>query len=229
MRKHIAKAIQTRSQAIRSALERYNAAASKLSPPRPKLSWDQVVEYAFLADFDLLRDSREDIREKMWARPANRVLMDQHFKIQRAREEIKRLNIEIKRVITHIQDEENYLLDQEEMIHASDPVLAYHVGDYRIQRTRFASLHLSRFSKLSQLPGFTGSIDPGISIDKTMHQTSKNVNAMDLDRRKGIVEEEWRDVEDDEPDARLQDALDLDEEGDMMTAFSLLKLGHDGP
>lgn len=228
MRKHIAKALQARSQAIRTALERYNAAALSLSPPRPKLSWDQVVEYAFLADFDLLRDTREDVRERPWARPANRVLMDQHFKILRAREEIKRLNVEIKRVITHIQDEENYLLDQEEKIHTTDPILAYHVGDYRIQRTRFSSLHLSRFSKLSQLPGFTGSIIPGTSLDKTMHRAPKDNAAMQVDARKPAVEEGWEDVDGDgEPDVRLQDNLDLDEVGDMETAFRLFRMGED--
>lgn len=102
LRKHISKALQARSQAIRSSLERYNDAAAKMVPPRRQLSWNQVIEYAFLADFDLLRDSRQDVRSKPWAQPQSRLLMDQYFKIQRAREEIQRLNIEIKRIVTHI-------------------------------------------------------------------------------------------------------------------------------
>ncbi|KAG6912822.1 hypothetical protein DXG01_011751, partial [Tephrocybe rancida] len=63
LRKHIGKALKVRSQAIRTSLERYNAAAALMSPPRPSLSWDQVVEHAYLADFDLLRDCRQDIHE----------------------------------------------------------------------------------------------------------------------------------------------------------------------
>ncbi|KAH6906938.1 hypothetical protein BKA70DRAFT_1372270 [Coprinopsis sp. MPI-PUGE-AT-0042] len=63
LRKHISKALQVRSKAIRAALDRYNDAAKRMLPPRPQLTWDQIVDYSFLADFDLLRDSREDIRK----------------------------------------------------------------------------------------------------------------------------------------------------------------------
>ncbi|KAG2034071.1 hypothetical protein BDR03DRAFT_870823 [Suillus americanus] len=58
LRKHIAKALQTRSIAIRSALNTYNSIASSMYPPRQTLKWEDVVEYMFLADFDLLRDTR---------------------------------------------------------------------------------------------------------------------------------------------------------------------------
>ncbi|KIK20250.1 hypothetical protein PISMIDRAFT_13140 [Pisolithus microcarpus 441] len=57
LRKHIAKALQTRSTAIKVALDRYNKCALAVRPPRQTLRWEQVVEYAFLADFDLLRDT----------------------------------------------------------------------------------------------------------------------------------------------------------------------------
>ncbi|KAG6824531.1 hypothetical protein H0H92_006579, partial [Tricholoma furcatifolium] len=97
LRKHIGKALKARSQAIRSALDRYNDAAALMSPPRASLSWNEIVEYAFLADFDLLRDTRQDVSERPWARPSARLAMDQYFKIERAHEEIYRLNIEIRR------------------------------------------------------------------------------------------------------------------------------------
>ncbi|KAF8178793.1 hypothetical protein K438DRAFT_1908375 [Mycena galopus ATCC 62051] len=81
LRKHIAKALQARSKGVKSTLERYNEAAAAMSPPRNQLSWEQIVDYAFLADFDLLREGREDIRSEPWAQPAGRVAMDQHFKL----------------------------------------------------------------------------------------------------------------------------------------------------
>ncbi|KAF6742162.1 hypothetical protein DFP72DRAFT_994580 [Ephemerocybe angulata] len=156
LRKHISSNLQTRSQAIRTALGHYNAAAAELDPPRPSLSWDEVVEYAFLADFDLLRDSREDIRSRPWAQPLNRALRDTYFKIERAREEIKRLHVEIKRVITHIQDEENFLIAAEEEQRHIDPLLSYQIAKYRNERTRFASTHIRRFNELAKLPGRPG-------------------------------------------------------------------------
>jgi hypothetical protein len=135
-------------------------------PPRPQLTWDQIVDYSFLADFDLLRDSREDIRKRPWAQPANRILMDEYFKIERAHEEVIRLNIEIKRIVTHIQDEENHLREAEE--NAETPTLGYFIQQYRLERTRFSRLHLVRFSKLSNQPGFTGSLVPGKVLDKSL-------------------------------------------------------------
>ncbi|KAJ6605926.1 hypothetical protein B0H10DRAFT_2310689 [Mycena sp. CBHHK59/15] len=96
MRKHMAVALESRSKAIKAALVRYNMAAAALPEPRPPLSWEEVVEYTFLADFDLLRDSnRVDPSQRPWALPAARLAMDNYFKICRAVEEIKRLNIEI--------------------------------------------------------------------------------------------------------------------------------------
>ncbi|RDB14988.1 hypothetical protein Hypma_016140 [Hypsizygus marmoreus] len=111
------------SQAVRTALEKYNIAAKALSPSCPELSWDMVVEYAFLADFDLLSDTREDVCECPWATPAARILMDQHFKILRAHEEIKRLNIEIPRLVTYIRDEEAFLKEREGTIGETDSSL----------------------------------------------------------------------------------------------------------
>ena len=66
----------------------------ELNPPCPTLDWDQVVEYTFLADFDLLRDTRQDIRSRPWATPAARLAMDSYFKVLHAAEEIERLNVE---------------------------------------------------------------------------------------------------------------------------------------
>jgi hypothetical protein len=54
MRKHIAKALQVRSKAVKNAIERYNDAAAALDPPMCSVTWDQVVEYAFLVDCDIL-------------------------------------------------------------------------------------------------------------------------------------------------------------------------------
>ncbi|KAG1825232.1 hypothetical protein DFJ58DRAFT_719998 [Suillus subalutaceus] len=52
--------------AICSALDHYNAAALSLTPPCRTLKWDEVIEYAFLSDFDLLRDACQDISQHPW-------------------------------------------------------------------------------------------------------------------------------------------------------------------
>ncbi|KAF9028412.1 hypothetical protein BDP27DRAFT_1536130 [Rhodocollybia butyracea] len=61
LRKHIAQALKTRSQAICTAVTSYNDAASELG--RPQLTWEEVLDYTFLSDFELLRDARRDISQ----------------------------------------------------------------------------------------------------------------------------------------------------------------------
>ena len=109
MRKHISKALQSHLPAIQSALERYNSAARLLHTPRCQLDWKEVVEYVFLADFDLLCDAHQDISNHPWATPARQLAMDLYFKIAQAHEEITRLNIEICHVTTYIHDEDHFL------------------------------------------------------------------------------------------------------------------------
>ncbi|KAF8209227.1 hypothetical protein K438DRAFT_1960954 [Mycena galopus ATCC 62051] len=52
------------SKGVKSTLERYNEAAAAMSPPRNQLSWEQIVDYAFLADFNLLHEGHKDIRSE---------------------------------------------------------------------------------------------------------------------------------------------------------------------
>ena len=128
----------------------------ELFPPRPALDWDQVVEYTFLADFDLLWDTRQDIRTRPWATPAARLAMDSYFKVLRAAEEIQRLNVEIPRLTTFMRDEEAYLFAKEMELTSTDAVLAHQVRIFRIQRGRFIGHHTAILNQLVALPGFTG-------------------------------------------------------------------------
>ncbi|KAJ7717534.1 hypothetical protein DFH07DRAFT_973557 [Mycena maculata] len=70
LREKLSKALKTRAEAIRKALTRYNAAAAALNPPRPHLTWHSVVNSASLAEFDWLRETRQDIRSLPWTQPA---------------------------------------------------------------------------------------------------------------------------------------------------------------
>ena len=164
LRKHIANALKARSTAIRTALDRYNASALALVPPRQVLTWDQIVEYVFLSDFDLLRDTRQDIRTKPWATPAARLAIDRAFKLERAEEEVARtarLNIEVTRLATYIRDEDICLRAKEAELSTSRPALAHQVGIHRMERGRFNAHHLLVLDKIYHLNGFTGHIGFG--------------------------------------------------------------------
>ncbi|KAF7761157.1 hypothetical protein Agabi119p4_10566 [Agaricus bisporus var. burnettii] len=211
LRKHIAKALQSRSHGLANALKKYNVAANAMTPKAPTLSWNNVVEYAFLADFDLLRDCRQDICERPWAQPANRVLMDTYFRIQRAYEEIQRLNVEIHCVITHAVDEEAFLLAKEQEIRQSDRLLSHQICRYCIVRTQFNGLHLKRFKKLLSLRGFSGTLIPGVGV---LTQIQRHGLSADLGARGNLgtqchhdMEIAEQDLEEGEHDEQVEQEL----------------------
>ncbi|KAJ7603186.1 hypothetical protein FB45DRAFT_962888 [Roridomyces roridus] len=223
LRKHIAKSLQVRSKALKNALARYNTAAESMVPARPTLTWDQVADYAFLADFDLLRLGREDIREKKWAAPAARVAMDEHFKLLRAEEEITRLNVEIRRFVTYMRDEEGFLIHRKAVLEESgERALAHQVSRLRMLQGRFNAGHKKRLAKLSRDPGFSGSVVPGISVSKERHVATSPPSADSLNTaREGAEQhdppeqlrhagagEEDDDETDDEGISGLADAFD---------------------
>ncbi|KIK37448.1 hypothetical protein CY34DRAFT_26005 [Suillus luteus UH-Slu-Lm8-n1] len=177
LRKHIGKALQVCSAAIRTALDKYNTAARALSPPRSTLSWEDIVEYAFLADFDLLCDARNNISHRPWATPTGRQTMDTYFKMCRACEEIHHLNVEIHRLATYLHDEDHYILECEKKLQNLHPALAHQVGLHRRIRARFMAHHYRRLDEISALDGFTGSIERGESIERGLGASASSPTA----------------------------------------------------
>jgi len=89
--------------------------------------------------------------------------MDLYFKMCRAREEICRLNIEVRRLVTYIRDEDKYLRECEDRLTVANPALAHQIAIHRNVRGRFNFRHLNRLHDISKLPGFTGTLVPGVS------------------------------------------------------------------
>ncbi|KAG1775054.1 hypothetical protein EV702DRAFT_1199651 [Suillus placidus] len=212
LRKHIAKALQTRSIAIRTALNTYNAIAGSMHPPCRMLKWDEVVEYAFLADFDLLRDTHADVSQHPWSSAAARSAMDLHFKMCRAREEIGRLNIEVRRLMTYIRDEERYLRECEDQLKDTSQALAHQITIHRNTRGRFNSRHLKRLYDILKLPGFSGTLTPGVSADTSPGESASTANAQIPTRM--LVESLPIDHTTSPLDVDTQDDLDDEEEED---------------
>ncbi|KAJ7839093.1 hypothetical protein B0H13DRAFT_1457725, partial [Mycena leptocephala] len=99
-----------------------------------------------------------------WATPGARELMDTHFKIECAKEEIHRLNIEICRLVTYIRDERVFLLAKEAEVRETDPHLAIFIGKYRMQRGRFDDDHMKHLRTMARKlgPRFSGTLVPGV-------------------------------------------------------------------
>lgn len=95
LHQQISKGLQRRSETIRKAIARYNVQAAALNPPQPPISWKDITQYTFLSEFDLLRHTRDDVRECIWAKPAVCGATAKFFKLCHAKEEVTRLNVEI--------------------------------------------------------------------------------------------------------------------------------------
>ncbi|KAI0668815.1 hypothetical protein C8Q78DRAFT_978346 [Trametes maxima] len=161
VRTHITKNLQRRSKAIRTAVRQYNSAAQALTPPRPTLDWAKVTHYTFLDEFELLRDTRNDIRSKPWAQPLAREAMKSARRVLRSHEELARCNIEVWRVHTWVLDE-NTALEQavREARLRSDPI----VGQLEHFRARCLGMNarlLTIINQIYALDGFTGTRLPG--------------------------------------------------------------------
>lgn len=193
LRKHIANALKARSQAIRTAVTAYNNAASELN--RPQLTWEQVLDYSFLSDFDLLRDARRDVRGEPWAQPAGRLALDQYYKLLRSPEEIMRLNKEIKSLVTYIHEETAYIRLKVDEIRRTDPLLATQIHRYGWERGRCNDMHLIRLRKLEKMPGFTGSLLPGRGALYSVIQA-----AMDMDSEHSTLNDRDNDQDAPQPD-----------------------------
>ncbi|KIJ30273.1 hypothetical protein M422DRAFT_81424, partial [Sphaerobolus stellatus SS14] len=162
MRMHIAKALKSRSQAIRNTVGDYNVAAAALSPPRPSLEVSQVLQYVFIAEFDILRDSRNDVRTKPWAQSAEREASTAYFKILRAKEEIQRLNVEVRRLLTYILEEEALLSSNVTDIAKEDPALAHQLAKQLKHFKALNGTHLQRIIQLLRMEGYTGHTTAGV-------------------------------------------------------------------
>ncbi|KAI0682682.1 hypothetical protein C8T65DRAFT_713785 [Cerioporus squamosus] len=156
LREKIGHALKARAEAIRKVLAEYNRHAAALIPPRAELNWTEVMDMASIGEFDLLRNARQDIREKPWANRSHRTAMATYFNVKRAQEEIERLNVEMPRLFSAMVDDH---VDYERAIKAAnttDPDLAH---ELRVRQTFNNAVNgkvVSWLHKTTQLQGFSG-------------------------------------------------------------------------
>ena len=162
MRKHIGHAISHRSGAVRVAIDKYNTMAPLQDPPRPLLVYSAVAAYSWLGEFELLKESRYEVLERPWAKPAYREVASKYYKIVRAYEELTRLNVEVKRLSTWVNDEDMHLLRVIKQLKDSNPNLSAAIQEQHVKQHRVNNIHRARIHAIYCLPGFTGNATLGI-------------------------------------------------------------------
>ncbi|EKM49186.1 uncharacterized protein PHACADRAFT_107267, partial [Phanerochaete carnosa HHB-10118-sp] len=163
MRTHLAKSLQVRCKTIRRALDQYNTAAAAMNPPRPALDWDKISHYSFLEEFTLLQDTRNDICERAWAKPVIRESIKSYRRLNRAKEEITRLNCEVVRVHTAIQDEAILFKEALASLDNGNPLRGA-LAEFIVRRTKSNDHLLLRIRQIYALAGYTGKHGPGEAL-----------------------------------------------------------------
>ncbi|KAJ3914646.1 hypothetical protein F5877DRAFT_50093, partial [Lentinula edodes] len=200
------------SAATQENIIEYNTVAAKMKPKRQPVDWEEVVEYTFLSEFDILRDTREDIRECPWAVPANRVIITQFFKVIGAEDELSRVHQEIRRLITYMQREKDELTTRERELMPTNPTLALQVRNFCRERGRFHEVHRKRLLSITKLPGFDWSTNrkyflPGTPVERRNDHTS--YGAEDLTAERQVDEDNTDDDEDEELVHRIDTFLSV--------------------
>jgi hypothetical protein len=144
--------------------------AKRLS--RPTLTWTEIVEYTFLGEFDLLRDSRADVRTASWADPAHREATVKYLQIRQAHVEIERLNVEICRLRTAIHDESIYMNNMIMALTVQDPGLAAEIGRRWKIRSMVNALHIHHLDRIAELDGFSGKNGVGVRVGSESNCTT---------------------------------------------------------
>ncbi|KAF8142395.1 hypothetical protein K438DRAFT_2113734 [Mycena galopus ATCC 62051] len=232
LRDKISTALRTRAKAIQRALSVCNAAAAALNPPREQLTWAEVIDMTSLAEFDLLRQTRRDIRREPWTRPANREAMVLYFGLKRAKEEIRHLNVEIRRLITFLFDEH---VDFYHAIAAHlilDPSLATELSMRYLHASRISASICRQLVKTSKLVGFSGNLFPGLRVgrDSSLSDGVPSPHWLGSVLGIGAVEVGYEEPDEQEPasdgdsnDDFVVRELEVDEEGigQLMTHLSV--------
>jgi hypothetical protein len=168
LRDRMGHALKTRSDAIATALRKYTML---LNPPREHLTWMTVIQAATLADFDLLRDARKNIRTLPWTEPLRREAMTLYFSIKCAHEEVQCLNVEIHRLITFMVDEHVDFYHAITNTLFVDPPLASYLSRKWQHHNETSTRIAHRLHQTRQLVGFSGSLEPGQRVGRA--STSK--------------------------------------------------------
>ena len=147
---------------MNTVLNEYNTQAEILG--RPVLDFQQVIEYSFLSDFELLHHMHNDITQRPWADPLIRSGMISWMKTERAKEEITCLNVEAQRLKTYIRDSSVARQYAIQHICKTDPALAAELQEHHDTQSSINVLLSQQLRKMELLQGFTGWRDLGVRV-----------------------------------------------------------------
>jgi hypothetical protein len=126
--------------------------------------YSDVVEYCNFSEFEILKHSDHDLLSKEWATLANRQAAKKYFKIERAKEEIRRCHIEIARLQAWVDADDAEMCSAVAVHESSDPAFAAHLKAIQMQRCHVNDHLRLRLQQIYRLPGYCGPLPPATAL-----------------------------------------------------------------
>jgi hypothetical protein len=183
-----------------------------MEPPAPHLEWNDIVNYGFISEFELLKHAysqHPEILSKPWTVPGNREVAAKYFKILRAQEEIVRLNVEVRRLRTAMLDGDARFRSCISRLQISDPDLSAEMEEIRQDRLRVDSVHQVRLDCIESLVGFSGQRGRGFHVNLDMDMYPDLAPIAEAEEMTRIQGEDNGNAEDDDiaADDELNDTM----------------------
>ncbi|KAG1850404.1 hypothetical protein F4604DRAFT_1934402 [Suillus subluteus] len=163
-----------------TALDRYNKLAPLQVPPRPILDYAEVVGYAALGEFTLLKHSCHDLLTRPWATPENHEMAAKFFKVLCSHEEITCLNVEIGRLHAWMEFEEKSMVSAIAALNReASPLLASELQRQYAARRCVNNIHRARLQGVCLLDGYTGALHSTLSSQELTEEEEEDEECSD--------------------------------------------------
>jgi len=128
----------------------------KQSPPQPVLQYNEVLSYATLGDFDLLKHSQHDVLARLWSNTMHRQMAVKYFKLLRAHEEINRLNVEVRWLQAWIDSETTEIKQIMAALSTQSPLLSAELWALFYHQQHINIQHQLQLQCIYDLEGYSG-------------------------------------------------------------------------
>ncbi|KAG2100719.1 uncharacterized protein F5147DRAFT_581929, partial [Suillus discolor] len=122
----------------------------------PTLQYSEVIVYAVLGKFNLLKYSRHKILTKLWTNPIHHEIVVKHFKVLHGQEEIIRLNVEICQLQAWVDTEDGDMKQAAADLESTNDLLAAELHVLAHCQHRINTVHHDCLIHIYCLEGYTG-------------------------------------------------------------------------
>ncbi len=143
----ISRLVSKCGKTLHSTLEKYNAMAKSMIPPKPLLTWDEVTDLEFLLHIETLQ-SWDDIQMKEWTKQPFHDATRAWTKLQCAWEELDIIAVEACWLAASIGNKEAKLAETISQTKLSNPELAQYIV---IAFHHWTNAHAHLHTKLARL------------------------------------------------------------------------------